>query len=215
MSPLIVPVTFFAFLAIVILGLGWMRHRGRKAGLAVVTDAMSKGVQLDAAIIDRLMERGPAPVGKWFVILSLFFGALALAVGIGLGAAAIFLGDSLGEAAEPGNREGMLVGALINLCTGISYITLGVVGLRRFSGKTRPSPKWDYGTGLALVCLFFGAGGLGVGIGLTLGATQFASISASGAAGMMVGALINLSTGVALTVLGVFIFRLFGEKQEG
>ena len=111
----------------------------------------------------------------------------------------------------------MRVGSLVNLCIGAGYIALGVMSLRYFAGRNRPAPKWDFGTALALACLFFGAGGLAVGTGLTVGAVQYnASVdeSAGTSAGMLVGALVNLCMGAGLTILGVIIFRLFDERQE-
>jgi hypothetical protein len=104
----------------------------------------------------------------------------------------------------------------VNLGIGVSFTTLGIVSMRRWSGLRRPVPIWDYATVLALVTLFFGASGLGIGAGLSLAANTFVAdaLGVDKASGMMVGALVNCCGGLGFTGLGIFILRTFAAYKD-
>ena len=205
-----VPIAFFAFLAILILAPVWLRHRTRSEALRVISEAVAKDRPTDAALIERLLAPPPPrPVGKWFALLNIVLGVGGLCVGTALSIASRFVPSATGAA-------GMMVGALVNLGLGIGLTTLGFVGLRFLSGATRPAPRWDYASILALITLFLGVSGLSVATGLTLAANFFVA-SAMGeraANGMLIGATMNACTGIGFTALGIFILRTFATYKE-
>jgi hypothetical protein len=78
--------------------------------------------------------------------------------------------------------------------------------------KKRSSRNW-----FSLVCLFFGILGLCVGGALMTGAIFFGHVldpEGSAGAGMMLGALINGSAGLAQTLLGIVSLWVFGRRGE-
>ncbi len=200
---------FFGFVAIIVLVPIWLRHRSRAQAIRAISEAIEKGRETAAALIERLVlprahlagarER---PVGLWFALAMLVLGVSALCVGAGLTLAARFV--------DPAIAPGM-VGACVNLGSGIAYTTLGLFSLRFLSGRTRPAPRWDYASILALITLFLGASGAGVSAGLGFAARVFAApaFGDQAAAGMLIGAFINACTGIGFTMLGIFILRVF------
>ena len=205
-----IPIAFFAFLALVILVPMWLRHRTRAQALQVISDAIAKDRPADAALVEQLLAPPPPrPVGKWFALLMIFLGVCGLSVGTALSIASRFLPTATATA-------GMMVGALVNLGIGIWYTTAGMLSLRFLSGKTRPEPRWDYASILALVVLFLGASGLAVSTGLTIAANFFvaSALGQSAADGMLVGATVNACTGIGFTALGLFILRTFATYRE-
>lgn len=205
-----IPIAFFAFLAVVILLPTLLRHRSRTAALQVISDAVEKGRPTDAALVERILAPPPPrPVGKWFALLTLVLGVGGLCVGTGLSISSRFLPSATGAA-------GMMIGALVNLGMGIGFTTLGLLSLKYLSGKTRPPPRWDYASILALVTLFLGVSGLSVGSGLTIAASFFVAdaLGRSAANGMLIGATVNICSGVGFTALGIFILRSFATYKE-
>lgn len=203
-----IPIAFFAFLAIVIIVPAWLRHRSRTQALDVISEAIAQGRPAEAALVERMLVPTPRPVGKWFALMNLVFGVGGLCVGTGLTIAARF---------QSGTAEaGMMVGALVNLGIGIGLTTLGWLSLQWLTGRTRPEPRWDYASILALVMLFLGVSGLAVGSGLTLAAHFYiaAAMGESVANGMLIGATMNACTGVGFTGLGILVLRMFATYKE-
>jgi hypothetical protein len=211
MSIALVPVIFFAFLAIVILVPIWLRSRSRALALRTISEAIAKNRETDVALIERLLLPPQPAVGKGFALLNLFLGVGALGISVALAIAVRVL-----HVASGADAAGMMVGSSVNLGIAVSLTTLGIVSMHRFSGLRRPAPRWDYATVLALVTLFFGASGLGIGAGLTLAANTFVGpeMGEATASGMMVGALVNCCSGVGFTGLGVFILRTFAVYKD-
>jgi hypothetical protein len=211
MSIALIPITFFALLAIVILVPIWLRSRTRMLALNTISEAIAKSRETDVALIERLLLPTQPAVGKGFALLNLFLGVSGFCVSIALALAVHLFRVTSGP-----DAAGMMVGSSVNLGIGVSLTTLGIVSMRLWSGLRRPAPRWDYATVLALVTLFFGASGLGIGAGLTLAANTFvgSTMGAEKAAGMMVGALVNCCSGVGFTGLGIFILRTFAVSKD-
>lgn len=212
MAVVLVPIAFFVCLAAAILGSNWIAYRRRAAALRAISDIAATGRPLDIGVVEQLLKRPKASIGKWFAIACFVLSAPTAAMGLALASSVVFLGEAM--KLSPSGRAGMMTGALINLGIGLCYLTLGLASLRYFSGRRRPAPLWDYGTGLGLVSLFLGAPCLGTGLGLTFGAIQYVAFDPASAAGTGTGAFINLFIGAGFTLLGVVIFRLFGETDE-
>ena len=203
MGLIFVPIALFASVAAVILGSVWLASRRRIAALTVIREAVAKGQALDEALVDRLMPERQAAVGKWFGIICLLFGAPEIGVGTGL----LIAGNALATGAT---ATGLLVGGSVNFSTGVILTTLGLVSIRMLTGIR--APRWDFGTVLALVCLFLGACGVGIGTGLTFGSLLYQGETRTG---MLIGALVNGGAGLALAALGVFILHIFGDSSGG
>jgi hypothetical protein len=193
----IIPVAFFAFIAAAIIVPAWLQHRGRVVALQAIGEAAARGQVIDAALIERLMPPRRMAVGKFFSIICFLFGAPPFGVGVGLIAAAVFTGQPT------------MVGGTINLCLGALLVSLGLIVLRTLTGAK--APRWDFATVTALVCLFLGVCGIGVCIGLALGRQAYPP---DASAGMLIGSLVNGGSGIALTGLGVFLIRVFGERHS-
>lgn len=222
MNITLVAISLMVLLAVVLLVPSWLNHRSRAQSLKIIGGALKKGQPLDPAIVEKLTAQPPsAPVGgpaigKWFVLVCLAVGVLNLSMGVALMASAALLGERISPDGYAG--AGFLIGGVVNLVPGLGYLALGIVSVRLFSGRRRPSPKWDFASVLALICLFFGVGGLCVGTALamsTLLLPEGMNPDGRAAAGMAAGALINLCAGMGMIVLGVVILRLFGERREG
>lgn len=211
MSIALVPIAFFAFLAIVILVPIWQRSRTRALALRTISQAIANGRETDVALIERLLLPPQPAVGKGFALLNLFLGVGAICVSVALALAVQVL-----QVASGPDAAGMMIGSCVNLGIAVSLSTLGIMSLRRLSGLRRPAPRWDYATVLALVTLFLGASGLGIGAGLTLAANTFVgpALGEAKASGMMVGALVNCCSGVGFTGLGIFILRTFAVYKD-
>lgn len=204
MSIVLVPIALFAAVVTVILGTVWLATRRRIAALGAIREAVAKGQTLDAALVDRLMPERQAAVGKWFAIICLLFGAPALGVGTGL----LVAGNAVATAAT---GSGLLVGSSVNLSIGVVLVSLGLISLRILTGVR--APRWDFATVLALICLFLGACGVGVGTGLSIASQIYAQ--GESRTGLLIGALVNGGAGFALAALGVFILRIFGDASVG
>jgi hypothetical protein len=201
----IVPVAFFAFLAVVLLVPAWLNHRSREAALRIIAESVEKGRPLDFEIIDRMLARPWPNVGKGFALLNLVMGVLHLCVGIALAVAAHL----------PPVTSGLMTGAFVNLCIGSCLITLGVVAWRVFALKGRSGRKWNYAGVLALICLYFGVVGISVGAGLALDQLIYPGSTESLGATRFIGALVNASYGTGLTLLGIVVLRLSREEEAG
>jgi hypothetical protein len=201
----VVPVVFFAFLAVVLLVPSWLNHRSREAALRIIAESVEKGRPLDPQIIDRMLAKPWPNVGKGFALLNLVLGVLHLCVGIALAVAAHL----------PPGTPGLMTGALVNLCIGPGLIALGVVAWRAFARSGRSSRKWNYAGVLALVCLYFGVVGLCVGAGLALAASIYPHDMDSRGVARFIGALVNLSYGAGLTLLGIIVLRLSRGEEAG
>lgn len=210
----LVPISFFAFLAIVILVPAWLRHRSRMLALRALGDAIEKGRTADAALIERLVMPKPRPVGKWFALLNLGLGVGALCIGVALGLAVRLLGHRLGLDTE--GAAGMMIGSFVNTSIGIGLTALGLISMTLFSGRSRPEPRWDYASVLALISLFFGVSGLAVSVGLALASYTYVVLTANEhtATGLLMGAIVNGCSGVGFTLLGAFILRSFVSFRE-
>lgn len=211
MSIALVPISFFAFLAIVIVMPLWLRNRTRALALRTISEAIEKGRDTDVALIERLLMPPQPAIGKGFALLNLFLGVGSLCVGI-----ALALVRLTGIVSGADAAAGIMVGSLVNGGIGIGLTALGIASLRFLSGMHRPAPRWDYATILALVTLFLGVSGLGVCAGLTLAAHIYVApaMGEPVASGMMIGALVNGCSGVGFTVLGVFILRTFAVYKD-
>ncbi len=88
-----------------------------------------------------------------------------------------------------------------------------VIVERLLAPARRPtSTNW-----FALICFIFGVLGLCVGTALAMGAFFFGNIldpTGQAGAGMMLGALINGTVGLALTLLGIFSLRMFAHRAS-
>jgi hypothetical protein len=209
-SIVLVPIAFFAFLAIVLVVPAWLRHRARVMALRMMCDAMANGRATDAAVIEKLLLPPPRAVGKGFALINLVLGVSAFCIGVALALAVRILGDD--ASSDP---AGMMVGSLVNVCVGVGLIALAAVSLRLFSGIRRPARRWDYASVLALITLFLGTSSIAIASGLAL-AAHFYVGPASGdraAAGMFVGALVNACSGIGFIALGVFILRVFADHR--
>lgn len=205
-----IPIAFFAFLAVIILVPNLLRHRSRTAALQVISEAMEKNRPTDAALVERMLAPPPPrPVGKWFTLLTLVLGVGGLCIGTALTISSRFLPSPTGAA-------GMMIGALTNLGMGVGFTTLGLFSWRLLSGATRPPPRWDYASILALITLFLGVSGLSVGTGLALAANFFvaAALGQDVANGLLIGATVNICSGVGFTALGLFILRSFATYKD-
>jgi hypothetical protein len=205
MLRLIVPVAFFAFLAVILLVPAWLNHRSRERALRIIAEAVEKGRPLDPAIIDRMLAKPRANVGKGFALLDLVLGVTHFCVGIGLAIAAHL------PSAEPG----LMTGALVNLCIGLGLMTMGAIAWRVFVQGARRSQTWNYAGVLGLVCLYFGV--LGICIGAALGMAGVFDPGSTGSLGAnrFIGALVNACYGTGLTVLGVVVLRLSRGEEAG
>ncbi|HMN45207.1 MAG TPA: hypothetical protein PKE27_11560 [Povalibacter sp.] len=200
---------FLGFIAIVIVIPSWLRHRSRTLALRTISEAIASGRLADAALIEQMLVPPRRPVGRWFALFNLVVGVGGLCVGTALSIASHLL-------VSTADAAGMMVGALINLSSGVGLTTLGLLSMRFLSGTTRPAPVWDYASILALVTLFLGVSGLSTATGLSL-AAQFYIAPAMGeraAHGMLIGATINACTGIGFTALGLFILRTFATCKE-
>lgn len=213
MNIILVPIAFFAFLAVVLLVPHWLRYRAHRAALQVVSEAAAKGHTPDSMLVERLLTKPRPAVGKWFTLLNLLLGVGALSVGMALTVSSYLLHDRAGGSTIDSSP---IVGGLMNLCIGAGLITLGLFSLRWFSGRSRPSPQWDYAAILALVCLFLGASGISIATGLTLSAQIFVEPrqGARAATEMLTGALVNACSGIGFVVLGIGIFRWFAAWDD-
>jgi hypothetical protein len=202
---------FFGFLAIIIVVPAWLRHRSRALALRTITEAIEKGRPAEAALVERLLVPRRPQVGKWFALINLLIGVGGLCVGTALALAVNVL-----EIASGDDAAGMMIGSLVNLCNGVGLTALGLVSLRFFSGMTRPAPRWDYLSILALISLFLGISGLCVASGLSL-AAHFVVGPISGeeeARGLLMGALFNACSGVGFTVFALLLLRVFAKYED-
>jgi hypothetical protein len=100
---------------------------------------------------------------------------------------------------------------------GAGLTVLALTSVRLFAGTGgRAEPPWDFAGVLSLICLFFGVAGLSVGMGLALGSQFYGAIEQAGdtRTGLLIGALVNTLSGLALTMLGVFLRRVFPAPNE-
>jgi hypothetical protein len=164
--------------------------------LQAIGEAAAKDQVIDSALIERLMPPRRMAVGRFFSIICFLFGAPPFGVGVGLIAAAMFAGQQT------------MVGGTINLCLGALLFSLALIVLRTLTGAK--APRWDFATVTALVCLFLGVCGLGVCIGLALGRQAHPPDARDG---LLIGSLVHGGSGLALTGLGVFLIRVFGERH--
>jgi hypothetical protein len=190
-----VPIAFFGFLALAVVGQAWALHRSRLATLRVISEAAARGAPLDPILVERLLAKPKPAAGKWFGLVNLALGVCFLCIGLALSVSQMLQGSAFG------------VGPLVNLSLGVGLTTLGIVMLRLYSGRWRPAPHWDYPAGLALACLVVGTMGLSIGIALALG-------SVIGHGDMTTGALVMGFSGAGLTILGAVVLRIFGQVPE-
>lgn len=210
----LIPVAFFAFLAILVVVPAWLRYRSRMYALRTLREAVDKGRDVDAGLIERFLATNQRQVGKGFGLFNLVLGVGALSIGVALGLAVHLLGHRLGLDAD--SAAGMMTGAFVNGCIGIGLTALGLISLNLFSARDRPAIRWDYAVVLAFICLFLGVSGMSVGVGLWL-ASAFHVVVAGNedvATGLAMGALVNSCTGLGFTGLGVFILRSFVMRRD-
>lgn len=120
-GPVLIGVTFWIFLAIVVLAAIWfavLRHRETQKTIRL---AIEKGMQLDPALIDKLVTRKPAKSEDFYV-----GGFVCIAVGIGLPILGYFVSRIDPEAFFPITGAGILVGLI-----GVSLSLVGIVIGRR------------------------------------------------------------------------------------
>jgi hypothetical protein len=131
-GPGLIGVAFWIFVAIVVLASIWLAFARNREMQKTIRLAIEKSVQLDAALIDKLVKRRSGIPEDYYV-----GGIVCIAVGIGLPILGYFFGRI---EAEPELQFvcGILVGAgiLVGLI-GISLIVCGIlIGRREKAGKT-------------------------------------------------------------------------------
>lgn len=210
----LIPVAFFAFLAILVVVPAWLRYRSRMFALRTLREAVDKGREVDATLIERFLASNQRQVGKGFALFNLVLGVGALSIGIALGLAVHLLGHRLGLDAD--GAAGMMTGSFVNGSIGVGLTALGLIIMKLFAARGRPALRWDYAVVLAFICLFLGVSGMSVGVGLALASCFHVVVAGNEgtATGLAMGALVNSCTGVGFTVLGVFILRSFVMRRD-
>ena len=117
----LIGVAFWIFLAIVVLAAIWLAFARNRETQKTIRLAIEKGMQLDAALIDKLVTRKSGKPEDYYI-----GGFVCLAVGIGLPIMGYFVGRSEPEGFFPIAGVGILVGLI-----GISLVICGMLVSRR------------------------------------------------------------------------------------
>jgi hypothetical protein len=126
-GPALIGVAFWIFVAIVVLASIWYAFARNRETQKTIRLAIEKGMQLDPALIDKLIIRKSGKPEDYYV-----GGFICLAVGIGLPILGFFIGRIESEAFFPIVGAGILVGLI-----GISLVMCGMlVGRRERASKT-------------------------------------------------------------------------------
>ena len=128
MSNTLIGVAFWIFLAVVVVAGIWYAFARNRETQKTIRLAIEKGMQLDPALIDKLVTRKSGKPEDYYI-----GGFTTIAVGIGLLILGYFVGRIEPAAFFPLVGVGMLVGLI-----GISLIACAilVVGRREKAGKT-------------------------------------------------------------------------------
>jgi hypothetical protein len=117
----LIGVSFWIFVAIVVLASFWYAFARNRETQKTIRLAIEKGMQLDPALIDRLVTRKSGRPEDYYI-----GGFICIAVGIGLPILGFFVGRNEPEAFFPLVGSGILVGLI-----GISLIVCSLLVSRR------------------------------------------------------------------------------------
>jgi hypothetical protein len=120
-GPILIGVAFWIFLAIVVVAAIWFAFARNRETQKTIRLAIEKGMQLDPALIDKLVIRKSGKPEDYYA-----GGFVCIAVGIGLPILGYFVGRIEPEAFFPIVGAGILVGLI-----GISLTLVGMVVSRR------------------------------------------------------------------------------------
>ena len=120
-GPVLIGVAFWIFLAVVVLAAIWFAFARNRETQKTIRLAIEKGMQLDPALIDKLVTRKSGKPEDYYV-----GGFVCIAVGIGLPILGYFVGQIEPEAFFPIVGAGILVGLI-----GISLVICGMLVSRR------------------------------------------------------------------------------------
>jgi hypothetical protein len=126
-GPVLIGVAFWIFFAIVVLAAIWFAVMRNRETQKTIRLAIEKGMQLDPALIDKLVTRKPAKPEDFYI-----GGFVCIAVGIGLPILGYFVSRVEPSSFFPIVGAGILVGLI-----GISLVIGGIlVGRREKASKT-------------------------------------------------------------------------------
>lgn len=115
---ILIPLSFFAFLAAVILVPIWLRHRQRESGYKLIHEAMARGQALDPKMIEQIVQAKDKRDGpRW---------RRSLGAGVILGAIALGL---VGISFTEGWDDGPLKGAVILGALAAAFLILAVIDI--------------------------------------------------------------------------------------
>lgn len=120
-GPVLIGVAFWIFLAIVVLAAIWLAFARNREMQKTIRLAIEKGMQLDAALIDKLVARKSGKPEDYYI-----GGFVCTAVGIGLLILGYFISRIEPESFFPIAGAGILVGLI-----GISLVLCGMLVSRR------------------------------------------------------------------------------------
>ena len=120
-GPTLIGVAFWIFVAIVVLASIWLAFARNRETQKTIRLAIEKGMQLDPALIDRLVTRKSGKPEDYYI-----GGFICIAVGIGLPILGYFVGRIEPQSFFPIVGAGILVGLI-----GISLVICGMLVSRR------------------------------------------------------------------------------------
>ena len=118
-AEILVPFTFFAFLAAVILVPVWLKERTKRSAHALISQALEKGQTLDPALMSQLTEGAKAPQDRARRTLGSGIILLALSGAFVIGAFAV---EDFN-----GVEGGMMVPAAILGALGVAFTLLAII----------------------------------------------------------------------------------------
>jgi hypothetical protein len=121
---ILVPLIFFTFLGVVIVGPMYLAHRGRLAKIELMKQALERGQNLDPKILEQLYEVDQQRKRPDQPRRSLGAGVVLTFLALGLGGAG-FLSDGFDPSGM--SDSGFYIAALIVGCIGLAYLVLAMV----------------------------------------------------------------------------------------